>query len=65
MLISLIVLHYILKVICDVYFLLVVGLIPVCFILQRLYTCLKPDPVVQREIEEKQALEHRVELVKV
>lgn len=34
-------------------------------ILQRLYICLKPDPVVQREIEEKQGLDHRVELVKV
>lgn len=33
--------------------------------LQRLYSCLKPDPVVQREIEEKQGLDHRVELVKV
>lgn len=65
MLIVLIALHYILQVICDVYGLLIAGLIPVCFILQRLYVCLKPDPVVQREIEEKQALEHRVELVKV
>ena len=34
-------------------------------ILQRLYICLTPDPVVQREIEEKQGLDHRVELVKV
>lgn len=32
---------------------------------ERLYSCLKPDPVIQREIEERQGLEHRVELVKV
>lgn len=33
--------------------------------MERLYICLKPDPVVQRDIEEKQGLDHRVELVKV
>lgn len=33
--------------------------------MERLYFCLKPDPVIQREIEERQGLEHRVELVKV
>lgn len=33
--------------------------------MERLYMCLKPDPVVQRDIEEKQGLDHRVELVKV
>lgn len=32
---------------------------------ERLYFCLKPNPVIQREIEERQGLEHRVELVKV
>ncbi|XP_058966080.2 sodium- and chloride-dependent GABA transporter 1-like [Pocillopora verrucosa] len=33
--------------------------------MERLYICLKPDPVVQKEIEERQGLEHQVELIKV